>query len=121
MKLNIALCFSMLMILTLAITLVSGCDDDDDDDDNGVAGDDDGAGDDDSHPDCTLEELCQFNVDCELGFTSVDECLTETETQLEECAEAEGFFDCVCDCFYEHQECDAFNTCGGGCFDAFCS
>ncbi len=117
--------YILLAALCLSLGFVVACSGDDDDDDDAVsdddaADDDDVAGDDDAASECAAEEMCQFSVDCGLGYNSLEECLAESEAELASCADPDSFTDCVCDCFLGGPTCVEYLNCGVSCFGQFC-
>jgi hypothetical protein len=110
---------ALLAALGLSVGVVLACDDDDDDsgdDDNNDDADDD----DDDSGECTPEAFCQLSLDCSAGFGSMEECLEDSEANLQNCADAGGYTDCLCETFLEDPTCAQYLGAGIACFAQFC-
>jgi hypothetical protein len=113
-RLTLWLCLAGLALACSALTFA--CDDDDDDGNAAPADDDDNY---ELPPECPAENLCQLAVDCELVET-IQECLDEADALAGQCADANGYGVCICDCFLEDPNCGEYVNCGVLCADVYC-
>jgi len=121
----------LLMVLMLTFGLVmfavncsGGGDDDDSDDDTNDDVDDDVADDDttdDDTQECDVQDVCDYifdnNCDNNWGWESREECYN---LFMEGCKDEEAYYDCVCPCVYESEDCDEFKNCEFACWDENC-
>jgi hypothetical protein len=104
-----------LVAVTCLFAFNAACNDDDDDDNDSPGVDDDDAG------ECTIETLCEESMalDCEGGWSNVDECIDEWEGAIEECEDPDGLLDCNCDCLVGN-DCDEMELCSVDCTLTYC-
>ncbi len=88
-----------------------------DDDDDG--GDDDTADDDTSE--CDVHDVCDYifdnNCDNNWGWESREQCY---DLFMEGCKDVEAYYDCVCPCVNQSENCDEFKACEFACWDNNC-